>query len=288
VNFESGPLLTATVQSIRDDTSAGPSELVVVDNGSTDGSVAKLREALPDVHVITPPTNAGYAAGANRGIAATRSPIVAICNSDIHVVAGTANALVSRLEAEDDLGAIGPALENPDGTRYPSARVVPRLRDAIGHGIFGFLKPDNRFTRRYRQLDADPERPRDVDWVSGAAVWLRRSALEEIGGWDEGYFMYVEDVDLCSRLRSSGWRIAFEPSGRVVHIQGASAALRPKRMIVAHHRSLFRFAGKRWRGWRRILLVPAAVFLGARATVLVLISSLFRRRSRPSSPQVTE
>ena len=288
MNFESGPLLTATVQSLQEDTSAGPGELVVVDNGSTDGSVARLLEARPDVQVITPPTNGGYAAGANRGIEATRSPIDASCNSDIYVASGTAKALVSRLEAEDDLGAIGPAIENPDGSHYPSARVVPRLRDAIGHGIFGFLKPDNRFTRRYRQLDADPDKPRDVDWVSGAAVWLRRSALEEIGGWDEGYFMYVEDVDLCSRLRSSGWRIAFEPAGRVVHIQGASTDLQPKRMIVAHHRSLLRFAGKRWRGWRRVLLVPAAVFLGARAAVLVLVRTVSPRRSRPSSPQVTE
>ena len=288
MNFESGPLLTETVQSLREDTSAGPAEIVVVDNASTDGSVAQLRDAVSDVEVLVCPTNGGYAAGANRGIAATRAPVVAVCNCDLRVMTGSARAIVSRLEAEDDLAAVGPAIENPDGTRYPSARVVPRLRDAVGHAIFGFLKPNNRFTRRYRQLDADPDRPRDVDWVSGAAVWLRRSALEQIGGWDEGYFMYLEDVDLCSRLRSAGWRIAFEPSGRVVHVQGASTELRPRRMIVAHHRSLLRFAGKRWRGWRRILLVPAAMFLGARAAVLVLVRSFFRRASRPSSPEVTE
>jgi N-acetylglucosaminyl-diphospho-decaprenol L-rhamnosyltransferase len=163
--------------------------------------------------------------------------------------------------------------------------VVPRLRDAVGHGVFGLIRPRNQFTRRYRQLDADPDRPRDVDWVSGATVWLRRSAVEGIGGWDEGYFMYAEDVDLCWRLRSAGWRIAFEPAGRVMHVQGASTKLRPNRMIVAHHRSLLRFAAKRWRGGRRILLVPAAVFLGARAAVLVLVRSVLRLR--PRSPQGT-
>jgi N-acetylglucosaminyl-diphospho-decaprenol L-rhamnosyltransferase len=280
-------LLVDTVRSLRDDQSAGAVELVVVDNGSTDGSVDALRAAFPDVSVIESPNNLGYAGGANLGTRATNAPVVAVCNSDLSVRSGTAGALVERLERESDLGAIGPALENPDGSRYPSARAVPRLRDAVGHGVFGLVWPRNPFTRRYRQLDADPDEPRDVDWVSGAAVWLRRRAVDEVGGWDERYFMYVEDVDLCWRLRSAGWRISFEPRGRVVHVQGASTRLQPHRMVVAHHRSLLRFAAKRWRGWRRILLVPAAVFLGARAAVIVLSHSLVRRRPRPGSEQVT-
>jgi N-acetylglucosaminyl-diphospho-decaprenol L-rhamnosyltransferase len=281
VNYEAGPLLTACVRTLRADTSAGAPEVVVVDNGSDDGSVAALREAFPDVPVLDPGGNVGYSAAANVGIAATSAPVVAVCNPDLLVGAGTGAALLARLDAEPDLAAVGPAIFEPDGSWYPSARQVPRLIDAVGHGTVGLVKRENRFTRRYRELDADPTQPRDVDWVSGAAVWLRRSALDEVGGWDDGYFMYVEDVDLCWRLGKAGWRIAYEPGGSVTHVQGASTDRRPYRMIVEHHRSLYRFAGKRWHGWRRALLVPAAGYLGVRAGVAVGVRAV-RPRQRAS------
>ena len=279
VNYEGGSFLTACVRSLVGDTSAGPAEIVVVDNGSKDGSVAALRAALPAVTVLEPGRNLGYAGAANRGIASTHAPVIAVCNPDLTVAPGAAAAMLGRLESEPDLGAVGPAVREPDGTRYPSARRVPSVTDAVGHAVLGLVKSDNRFTRRYRELDADPTRPRDVDWVSGAAIWLRRSALDSVGGWDAGYFMYVEDVDLCWRLRGAGWRIAYEPAGEVVHVQGASTARHPYRMIVAHHRSLLRFAGKRWHGWRRILLVPAACFLALRAGLAMLVRAFARSGS---------
>jgi N-acetylglucosaminyl-diphospho-decaprenol L-rhamnosyltransferase len=155
----------------------------------------------------------------------------------------------------------------------------------VGHGLLGLVWRTNPFTRRYRQLDADPRSPRDVDWVSGAAVWLRRDAISAIGGWDDGYFMYVEDVDLCWRLRRAGWRIAYEPRGEVTHVQGVSASQHPYRMLAEHHRSLYRFATKRWRGLRRLLLFPAAVFLAVRAGLAMAEHAL---RRRPRLPEVTE
>jgi N-acetylglucosaminyl-diphospho-decaprenol L-rhamnosyltransferase len=282
VNYEAGPLLVDCVRSLVADTSAGPPELVVVDNGSTDGSVDAVRDQLPAVDVIVPAANLGYSGAANLGIAATSAPVVAVCNSDIVVAPGIAAAMLRRIDAEADLAAVGPAIREPDGARYPSARTVPTVADAVGHGLFGFAKPDNRFTRRYRELDADPSRPRDVDWVSGAAIWLRRTALDAVDGWDDGYFMYVEDVDLCWRLRQAGWRVAYEPGAEVVHVHGASTARHPYRMIAEHHRSLLRFASKRWHGWRRILLVPAACFLAVRAGV-AMVGRAVTRSGPPES-----
>jgi len=276
VNYEAGPLLAECVESLLADTSAGPAEVVVVDNASNDDSLAVLRDRRPDVAIVDTGANLGYAAAANRGIGATTGPVVAVCNPDLRVEPGTAAALVGRLEAEPDLGAVGPRVLEPDGTVYPSARRLPTTLDAAGHGALGRLWPRNPFTRRYRELDADPSVARDVDWVSGAAVWLRRAALEQIGGWDERYFMYVEDVDLCWALRRAEWRVAYEPGGTVVHVQGVSTDRHPYRMIVAHHRSLLRFAKKRWHGWRRVLLVPAATFLAARTGVESLVQA-FRR-----------
>ncbi len=284
VNFESGPLLLECVRSIRTDTSAGEPEVVVVDNGSTDGSVAALRAALPGITVVDPGENVGYAAAANRGIAATTAPVVAVANPDLDVAPGTAAAMLRRLDAEPDLAAVGPALLNPDGSQYPSARSHSSTTDAVGHAVLGRLFPRNRFTRRYRQLDAVWDRPRDVDWVSGALLYLRRSALDSVGGWDERYFMYMEDVDLCWRLRRIGWRVAFEPAGSAIHVQGASTAAHPYRMIAEHHRSAYRFAERRWKGVRRLLLVPAACFLAVRAMFDMAARAL---RTRPEVPRVS-
>jgi len=285
INYEAGAALCDCVRSLLADTSAGrPPEVVVVDNGSSDGSAAAVARSLPAVKVLHPGANLGYARAANLGIAATHAPVVAVCNPDLEVEDGAAGALVPRLAAEVDLGAVGPLIRNTDGTIYPSARSDPRVRDAVGHGLLGFVWRTNPFTRRYRQLDADPSRPRDVDWVSGAAVWLRRDALDTVGGWDERYFMYVEDVDLCWQLRRRGWRVGYEPGAVVTHVQGATTAKHPYRMITEHHRSLYRFASKRWRGARRLALPLAAAFLAVRAALAMADHAL---RRRPKPPQVT-
>jgi N-acetylglucosaminyl-diphospho-decaprenol L-rhamnosyltransferase len=284
VNYESGPLLITCVRSLLADTSAGEPELVVVDNGSRDGSVAALARELPSVRVLETGRNLGYAGGVNRGVAATRAPVVAVLNSDVEVAPGTAAALIARLDTEPDLAAVGPAIKNPDGSQYPSARMVPSTVDAVGHALLGVVRPSNPFTRRYRQLDVDPARPRDVDWLSGSAVWLRRSALQSVGGWDEHYFMYMEDIDLGWRLRRLGWRVAYEPAGAVMHVQAASTDRHPYRMIVRHHRSAYRFNAKRWHGLQRLLLLPAAVLLCIRAGVAIVARAL---GARPGRPQVT-
>lgn len=283
VNYEAGARLVGCVRSLLADTSAGGApEVVVVDNGSSDGSVDGLAALVSaDVAVLRPGENLGYARAANLGAAATAAPVVAVCNPDVEIEPGTAAAILARFAAEPELAAAGPVVRSPDGSVYPSARSVPPVRDAVGHGLLGLVRPRNRFTRRYRQLDADPMRARDVDWVSGAAIWLRRAALDAVGGWDEAYFMYVEDVDLCWRLRRAGWRVTYEPGGAVVHAQGASTARHPYRMIAEHHRSLARFAAKRWQGAKRVLLVPAGVFLALRAALLMVAYAL-RSRGRPT------
>jgi N-acetylglucosaminyl-diphospho-decaprenol L-rhamnosyltransferase len=281
VNYEAGALLTTCLRSLFADTSAGEPEVIVVDNGSRDGSVAALVREVPNVRVLESEANLGYAGGVNRGVAATQAPVVAVLNADVEVVPGTAAALLARFDAEADLAAVGPVIRNPDGTQYPSARTDPSPTDAVGHALFGLARPSNHFTRRYRQLDVDPARPRDVDWVSGAAIWLRRSALQSVAGWDEHYFMYMEDIDLCWRLRRLGWRVAYEPGGAVTHVQAVSTDRHPYRMIVRHHRSAFRFEAKRWHGVKRLLLVPAALLLCARAGIAIAARAIGARPGRP-------
>jgi N-acetylglucosaminyl-diphospho-decaprenol L-rhamnosyltransferase len=272
VNFETGALLTGCVRSVLASTEPA-AELVVVDNGSRDDSVAQLHRAYPDVRVVHAPGNVGYARGANLGIAATRTPVVAVLNPDTELAPDAAGAMLRRLAAEPRLAAVGPRIRNSDGTDYPSARSNPSVVDAVGHGLFGLFRPTNRFTRRYRQLDADPARSRPVDWLSGAAMWLRRDALDDVGGWDERYFMYMEDIDLCWRLRRAGWDVAYEPAGTILHVQGASTQRRPYRMLLEHHRSAWRFAQRRFTGWQRLLLPFTAVYLAARAALAISVEA---------------
>jgi GT2 family glycosyltransferase len=281
VNFRDGDLLTECVRTVLADSSAGDVELVVVDNGSDDGSVATLLRAVPDVRVITSAGNFGYARAANLGIAATRAPVVAVLNADLTMDPGTAKAMLARFDEEPALGACGPRIRNLDGTDYPSARSSPSAALAAAHGLLGLWWPTNPFTTRYRQLYADPSMPRSVDWVSGAAIWFRRSALDVVGGWDERYFMYMEDLDLCWRLRTAGFEIAYEPGGAVTHVQGASTSQVPYRMLVQHHRSAWRFARRRFTGPRVLLLPAAAVYLAARAVIAMAEHAWHARRPRP-------
>jgi N-acetylglucosaminyl-diphospho-decaprenol L-rhamnosyltransferase len=279
VHYESGPLLEACIRSLRADAGAGPIELVVVDNGSSDGSVDTLLRAFPDVQVIRAPGNVGYARGANLGIAATRADAVVVLNSDTRVEPGSLRALSDRLAREPRLGACGPRMKNDDGSDYPSARQLPGTRVAVMHGLLGLWWPQNRYTARYRQLDAPADRARAVDWVSGGAMWLRRAALDDIGGWDERYFMYLEDVDLCWQLRRAGWDIAYEPAGVVWHTQGASTRRHPYRMLAAHHHSAWLFAKRRYTGMRAFLLPFAAVYLTARAALAMAQHAVGDRRA---------
>ncbi len=278
VNFNAGSRLVSCVRSLLADTSAGsPPEVVVVDNASVDDSIESLRRDLPDVVVVEPGANLGYARGANLGIAATSAGVIAVLNPDVEVEPGTGAAMLTRFQADERLGAIGPHIRDEGGETYPSARTHPSVTSAVGHAVLGPFLPGNRFTRHYRQLDADPGRPRDAEWVSGAAIWLRRGALDQIGGWDEGFFLFMEDVDLCWRLRRAGWRVAYEPGGSVVHAEGVSRSAHPYQSIVAHHRSALRFASKRWHGPQRVLLGPAAVLLAARGALLAAREVVVRR-----------
>ncbi len=269
VNYESGPALARCVEGLR---AEGPAELVVVDNGSTDGSRRQLLDRFPDVEVVAPGRNLGYGAAANRGVAATTAPMVLICNADLEVRPGAVADMAAALADEPGCALLGPLIRDPDGERYPSARQFPGLIDAAGHALLGLFAPDNRFTRSYHQVDlgtAD-RGPEMVDWVSGACFMVRRSAFEQVGGFDEAYFMYAEEVDLCWRLHRAGWLVVYLPTAEVTHLHGVSTDRHPYRMIFEHHRSLLRFAARSSEGWRRALLPLVALGIGFRAGLACL------------------
>jgi N-acetylglucosaminyl-diphospho-decaprenol L-rhamnosyltransferase len=266
VNYESGTALADCVASFS---AQSPTELIVVDNGSSDGSVEGMSARFPDVAVLTTGENLGYGAAANRGVAATTAPSVLICNPDLEVGIGTLATLTEALGTHQRLAVVGPMIRNPDGEWYPSARRFPSMVDAAGHALLGIFAPDNRFTRSYQQshLGSGAADLQVVDWVSGACFLISRAAFESVGGFDESYFMYAEDVDLCWRLGRNGWHVAYVPGAEVTHVQGLSTDRHPYRMVFEHHRSLLRFANRSSQGWRKALLPLVAVGIVVRAAL---------------------
>jgi N-acetylglucosaminyl-diphospho-decaprenol L-rhamnosyltransferase len=205
--------------------------------------------------------------------------LLLICNSDVVVERDSLGHLADVLDKDLGLAIVGPRVLEPDGTRYPSARRFPSLVEGAGHAIAGRIWPHNRFSRRYRMTDIesgdmesgdiesgdmDPGGPTGVDWVSGSCMLVRRDVFEELGGFDEAYFMYGEDVDICWRAHRAGYGVAYVPAASVTHVGGISTRRTPYRMLAAHHRSALRFATRSLSGPRRLALPAVAVALGLR------------------------
>jgi len=243
-------------------------EVVVVDNGGTIGSAAEVvgapAEIAARVQLVRTGANLGYGAGVNRGVAATSAEVIVVTNPDVVLRRGAVTALVAAVQGDPTVAVVGPCIFEISGRRYPSARRFPSSTDAVGHALFGRWWPTNQWSRRYRMDDLDPDRPCAVDWVSGACFAVRRQAWEELGGFDESYFMYAEDMDLCFRAGQAGWSVRYEPAAAVTHVQGVSTRKRPYVMALAHHRSALRFAWRTNHGWRRLLIPAAAVLLAGR------------------------
>lgn len=275
VNYNARDHLVECVRSLR---AEGIDDVVVADNDSRDGSQEALARSDPAARFLATGANLGYGTAANRAAALTVGDLLLVCNSDLVVEPGAVGALAAVLAAHRRVAVVGPRVENLDGSLYPSPRTFPDLGVAVGHAFLGHLLPRNPFTRRYRMLDWDHARTLDVDWVSGSCFLVRREAWVALGGFDEGYFMYAEDVDLCWRAGRAGWKVAFEPEARVVHAQGVSTGQRPYRMIVEHHRSLLRF-------WRRTTTGPRAAMVPVVAVGLVARTGLACAQRALASPR---
>ncbi|HTX00944.1 MAG TPA: glycosyltransferase family 2 protein [Acidimicrobiales bacterium] len=271
VNHNGGAALLSCVESLR---SARIEEIVVVDNASTDGSLAALAAHDATARLLPTGRNLGYGRAANDGAGLTSAALLLICNADVRVEPDTVRALRAVLVPRPDLAIVGPRLVSPDGVPYPSARAFPSFTTAAGHAVVGLFHPDNPWTRRYRMAEGSNlfeglRAEEDVDWVSGACFLARREAFDSVGGFDERYFMYVEDLDLCWRLRRAGWAVRFVPGARVVHDQGSSTRRHPWRMLAAHHRSTWQFAETSLTGAERMMLPAIAAGLAARYALAV-------------------
>jgi N-acetylglucosaminyl-diphospho-decaprenol L-rhamnosyltransferase len=272
VTYSPGPTLESFVDSLVPN-GFPPARVVVVDNGSTDGAPEAVAESRRSVTLVRSPGNVGYGRAVNLGAqqAGPDEQWLLVCNPDTLATPDTLARLLEAARRAPRAGALGPRVLDPDGSVYPSARALPSIRTGIGHALLSGVWPSNPWTRRYQQRDVSAsETAAEVGWLSGAFLLLRREAFEEIGGFDDDFFMYFEDVDLGRRLAEAGWSNLFVPDAVVTHVGGESTARAADAMVTAHHRSAHLYIAKTHPGavWRPVVwALGVGLRLRSRATV---------------------
>jgi GT2 family glycosyltransferase len=239
-----------------------PFETTVVDNASTDDSVSVAREHALPVRVIENGANLGFARACNQGAEGTTASHVLFLNPDAEVTAGAVEVLAATLDASPDVGAVGPLIRYADGavqvSTGPDLTPTSELRQRrLVRGV------RHREPRAVLEASLRHSAEHDPDWVSGACLMVRREALEAVGGFDESFFLYEEDADLCRRLREAGWRVRFTPAAQARHRLGQSMRQAPERARLEYHRSHLlyyqRHNGPLAEATLRVLLVARAL-----------------------------
>jgi N-acetylglucosaminyl-diphospho-decaprenol L-rhamnosyltransferase len=249
VTYNTGETLQPFLRSLRT-ASSSALDTVVVDNASE--SIGRERELAQQhgARFICLEENVGYGSGIAAGIAESEpTEYVLIANPDVVFEPGAIDRMVAVADADAEIGAVGPRILDADGTVYPSARNLPGLGDGVGHALFGRIWPSNPWSRSYRVQYDEALRSRDAGWLSGACLLVRRSAYDQVGGFDPRFFMYFEDVDLGARLGEAGWTNRYEPAATVTHTGAHSTSRDGSRMSAVHHDSAYLYLSGRYAAW---------------------------------------
>ncbi len=246
VTFNCRALTVACLDSLVAEMSFFPNhaiEILIVNNGSTDGTVEAIRQHRARPHVSISAGNPGFAAANNQAIAAASGRYVLLLNPDTVVGPGALVSALHEIARQPDIGMLGAKLLLPDGTLdHACKRGFPTPLSSLGY----FLRLDRFVSGEhplggYRGASQRPDTAEDVDAISGAFMLVRREALEAVGPLDEAYWMYSEDLDWCARFRKAGWRVFYWPSSVVLHVKGGSGGHRSFRTNLAFHRGMIRF-----------------------------------------------
>jgi N-acetylglucosaminyl-diphospho-decaprenol L-rhamnosyltransferase len=255
VTYSPGPHLDRFLSTLSHATDRAVT-VIMADNGSTDGAPEEAVLRYPNVRLLRTGANLGYGTAVNHAVARYLSDeefegdpeYFIVANPDVLWGPDSIDALLEAAARWPRAGALGPLIRDPDGSVYPSARHQPSLIRGGMHAVVGPVWKSNPWTAAYRQERLEPSE-RSVGWLSGSCLLLRREAFDAVRGFDERYFMYMEDVDLGDRLSRAGWLNVYVPTAEVLHDKGHSTGRDPARNLAAHHMSTYTFLADRHAGW---------------------------------------
>ena len=271
VTYQSADDLPTFLGSLSSAVAPYSFEVAAVDNASSDDSVRMVRGFGAEVAANT--THVGLSAAINQAAGMTTADWLLIANPDTRLTEGSIARLVETASSDDRIGCVGPRIRSLDGSDYPTGRRFPSVGIGIAHAVLGAVWKNNPATRAYFGRSSGG----DVDWVSGSCMLFRRSAFDDIGGFDTGYFMYFEETDACQQLHRHGWRVVFDPGVEVFHREGGSTRFAPFRKVYNHHRSALRFYCRQHHRDPWIVLAPViAAGLAARAIASLLRTAVGR------------
>lgn len=248
----------------------------MVDNASTDGSGEFVGSNYPQVKLISNSKNIGFAAANNKAIVNSNSKFILLINSDCKVYEGFLDKLLNFMKENPEVGIAGPKIVNSDGSIQLSCRKFPSIINAGFHTVLADIFPNNPFSRKYKLVDIERDKPFEVDWVSGSAMMIRREALKDTGLLDERYFMYVEDVDLCYRMWQKGWKVFYFPYAKVLHHIGGSSNSRELVPCFRMQKSVFYFFWKNYKRNWKIVLIPLLILVLGFRVFINFIKNLFK------------
>jgi hypothetical protein len=263
-NWNTCDLLRQCLQSIQQTVHTSPAETIVVDNGSMDGSAAMVRSEFPWVRLVDSPQNLGFGRANNQALQIAHGESILLLNPDTVLGPGAADGMHAYLQENSGVGAIGPRILNPDG----SLQVSCSPRPTLGREAWRLFHLDRLYPlSRYSQERLHQGQPLEVDVLLGACLLLRRSVVEQIGLFDEQFFMYSEEVDLCLRIQQAGWRICWLPSVDVIHYGGQSTRQAADRMFLELYRNKVKYFRKHG-GLLRARIYKVILYLAALARVI--------------------
>lgn len=260
VSFRGKELLRRCLTSVREHGAGADMTVTVVDNASGDGTAEMVAAEFPEVTLLSQSENLGFARAQNIGIRRGTGAAVLVLNPDAALEQDTLEPLLQRLAADPRIGCCGPALIREDGSfDHAARRTFPTPLSALGHFTGVGRRMESGALADYRAPDVERG---PVDAVNGAFMLLRRAALDDVGLFDEGYWMYMEDLDLCARLKEGGWITFYEPAARALHTKaGTTEGRRGPRLNIAFHRGMGRFY-RRHDAPRNGVLTNLAVYAG--------------------------
>lgn len=278
VNYNSGGLLSKSLQSIFNSGCDSNTEVIVVDNNSDDNSAQNARAIFPQVNFIQNDRNLGFAKANNLGIKKSQGRSVLLLNPDTVIVHGALQKMVEFMNTSPKIGIIGAKLLNPDGNVQLSCRSFPSWINAIYNRYSPITRmfPKNKHAAGYLLTDWAHDEPRQVDWLSGACLMIKREVLEQIGLFDEDFFMYCEDIDICYRSKQAGWKNFYYPDAQVMHYIGCGKKKVSFKSIIFHHISMYKFFRKHY--CKNRIVFNILTFCGI--MISFIMTSIYKRRIR--------